>query len=135
MSEPLTDNIPVLTEIVSRGEKHVADSFPPLDLDTEDAPNPSTESTRIPSPLTPQAKSTLELENAVVDRVLQEMLGTVDTELSATLAQSVNLVVQAASEQLMEDIRASLHSTISHAVTVAVRKELEKLIFEKENNL
>lgn len=135
MSEPLIDNIPVLTEIVSRGEKSVPDAFPPLDLDMQDAPNPRTESARPQSPLESPAKSTLGIEHAIVERVLQEILGTVDTELGATLANSVNLVVQAASEQLMEDIRASLYSTISHAVTVAVRKELEKMIFEKENNL
>ena len=133
MNDPLNSSIPVLTEIISRGERIELESLAALDS-----------ALGIPLPVTPERisiapnstpASSKQFEYELVGRVLQQLLGTVDTQLETHLANSVSLVVQAASEQLISEIRASLQNTIEHAVITAVRLELDKLVFEKQNNL
>jgi len=87
-------------------------------------------------PIAPIAATidTRQLELDITERVLQQLMLEVDSQLEPRMRDSLGEVLDAAVTVLAAEIRQTLQMTLADVVSAAVAQELEQHRFEKTKN-
>jgi hypothetical protein len=132
--------IPMLTEIISPAATNTfpdTDVAPPFEVE----PQPPEQAAHPPASQEPQDHQAFEeqaiarlsneewhhLERRIHERILGQILASIDAMLEQRIRDSLADVLQIALEGLTEQIRAGLHNSLDDIISCAVSQEITRL--------
>jgi len=128
MNDSLRDaNIPVLTEIIeSPAQTRFTEAAPAADATSlAQEVQPTTASAYAPAP-TPAAQDWSPLEHDIRERVLRQVMASIDSVLETRIRDTLADVLQVAVGSLAADIRSGLQLSLEQEIARAVSEEIAR---------
>ncbi len=124
----LDAGIPVLTEIIPPVERGVSDhAITTSPKPSAQSPKEEQVSSKAPTLESLTAEQLRHVENEVMERVLQQLLGRIDFVLEQRVRDSLADVLQTTVEGLATEIRQGLQQTLEDVIARAVTQEITRL--------